>query len=135
MLSSNGNTNHGYCYRTYPNQVNLNLIPLGNCVYKSTGPFWHLLAWLQSNSCLRLLAISSAWLQSNFSTVYLISCLFMCGFWPSAKVQYIRCHLWVRIFYEIALLNLNQKFDYQIHSTFHLSLYTLVVFKMHSDPN
>lgn len=24
MLSSNGNTNHGYCYRTYPNQVNLN---------------------------------------------------------------------------------------------------------------
>lgn len=48
MLSSNGNTNHGYCYRTYPNQVNLNLIPLGNCVYKSTSPFWHLLAFSKS---------------------------------------------------------------------------------------
>jgi hypothetical protein len=48
MLSSNGNTNHGYCYRTYPNQVNLNLFPLGNCVYKSTSPFWHLLAFSKS---------------------------------------------------------------------------------------
>lgn len=38
-------------------------------------------------------------------------------------------------FMRLLLLNLNQKFDYQIHSTFHLPLYTLVVFKITDNSN